>query len=64
MALTYFMTFLPQTCTQVHVVLLEIESEPLVDDDDEVDSSDDYEDFLDTDPEDEWSTSDLPLGKV
>ena len=58
------MTFLLQTCTQVHVVLLEIEGEPLVDYDDKVDSSDDYEDFLDTDPEDEWSTSDLPLGKV
>ena len=60
------MTFLPQTCTQVHVVLLEVESEPLVDNDDKVDSSDDYddEDLSDTDPEDEWRTSFLPLGKV
>ena len=37
--------------------------------DDEVDSSDDAvdyedEDLSDTDPEDEWNSSDLPLSKV
>ena len=55
--------------TQVHVVLSEVESEPHVNCDDEVDSSDDAvdyedEDLSDTDPEDEWNTSDLPLSKV
>ena len=50
----YAYTFLPQTCTQVHVVLSEIESEPLVNYDDETESSE-YgyeEDLSDTDPED------------
>ena len=64
----YAYTFLPRTCTQVHVVLSEVESEPHVNCDDEVYLSDDAEneeeDLSDTDPEDEWNTSDLPLSKV
>ena len=56
-------------CIQVHVVLSEVESEPHVNTDNEVDSSDDAvdyedEDLSDTDPEDEWNTSYLPLSKM
>ena len=46
--------------TQVHVVLSDVTSEPHVECDDEVDSSDDAvdyedEDLSDTDSEDEWN---------
>ena len=64
----YAYTFLPQTCTQVHVVFSEVESESRVHCVDETELSDDAEneeeDLSDTEPEDEWNTSDLPLSKI